>query len=61
MDMHRRLLGDLKSLLLVLKFLLKVCLPLLEVTTVVDLNNGAFALEERAIELGNLNKQTVRQ
>ena len=54
MDMHRRLLGDLKSLLLLLKFLLKVCLPLLEVTTVVDLNNSAFALAEWAIEVGNL-------
>ncbi len=55
------LLGDPVSLLALLKFLLKDCLPLLEVTTVVNLDNSAFALAEWAIEVGNLKKRTERQ
>ncbi len=51
-----RLLGDLVSLLLLLKFLLEDYLLLLEVSTVVDLDNSAFALAELAIEVGNLKK-----
>ena len=47
-------------ILLFLEFLLEDCLPLLEVTTVVDLNNSAFALAEWANEVGNLKKRTER-
>lgn len=44
-------------ILLFLEFLLEDCLPLLEVTTVVDLDNSAFALAEWAIEVGNLKRE----